>query len=84
MALYRTFCAPTTSALLDRTREFQDRAQRRYDDTSLLMVEIVEWGYDSDRGKELLPRINRFHRTYDIANDDFLYVLSTFHLEPVR
>ena len=84
MALYRTFCAPTTSALLDRTREFQDRAQRRYDDTSLLMVEIVEWGYDSDRGKELLARINRFHRTYDIANDDFLYVLSTFHLEPVR
>jgi uncharacterized protein (DUF2236 family) len=84
MALYRTFCAPTTSALLDQTREFHERPQRRYDDTALLMGEIVEWGYDSDRGKESLRRINRFHRTYDIANEDFLYVLSTFHLEPVR
>ena len=84
MALYRTFCAPTTSALLDTTREFHDRPQRRYDDTALLMGEIVEWGYDSERGKESLRRINRFHRTYDIANEDFLYVLSTFHLEPIR
>ena len=28
--------------------------------------------------------MNRFHRHYDIANEDFLYVLSTFHLEPIR
>jgi len=84
MALYRTFCAPTTSALLDRTREFHDRPQRRYDDTSLLMAEIMEWGYDSDRGREAIRRMNRFHGQYEIANEDFLYVLSTFHLEPIR
>jgi len=84
MALYRTFCAPTTSALLDRTREFHDRPQRRYDDTSLLMAEIIEWGYDSERGRESLRRINRFHRQFHIANEDFLYVLSTLHLEPIR
>jgi hypothetical protein len=84
MALYRTFCAPTTSAILNRTREFQDRPQRRYDDTSLLMAEIMEWGYDSDRGREAIRRMNRFHGRYEIANEDFLYVLSTFHLEPIR
>jgi hypothetical protein len=84
MALYRTFCVPSTSALLDKTREFHDRPQRRYDDTSLIMAEIMEWGYDSERGKEALRRMNRFHRHYEIANDDFLYVLSTFHLEPIR
>lgn len=39
MALYRTFCVPTTSALLDKTREFHDRPQRRYDDTALIMAE---------------------------------------------
>ncbi len=84
MALYRTFCAPTTSELLAKTGEFHERPQRRYDDTAILMAEIIEWGYDSGRGKESLRRINRFHRMYDIANVDFLYVLSTFHLEPIR
>jgi hypothetical protein len=84
MALYRTFCVPSVSRLLDRTREFHDRPQRRYDDTALLMAEIMEWGYDSERGKEALRRTNRFHRHYEIPNEDFLYVLTTFHLEPIR
>lgn len=84
MALYRTFCVPTTSALLDQTGEFHARPQRRYDDTSLIMAEIMEWGYDSERGREAMRRMNRFHGKYKIANDDFLYVLSTFHLEPIR
>jgi hypothetical protein len=84
MALYRTFCVPTTSRILVQSGEFEQRPQRRYDDTALLMAEIMEWGYDSDRGRESLRRINRFHRHYDISNEDFLYVLSTFHLEPIR
>lgn len=84
MALYRTFCVPTTSAVLVGSGEFEQRPQRRYDDTSLLMAEIMEWGYDSDRGREALARVNRFHGHYKIANEDFLYVLSTFHLEPIR
>ena len=84
MALYRTFCVPTTSRVLVQSGEFESRPQRRYDDTSLLMAEIMEWGYDSDRGRAALRRMNRFHHHYDIANEDFLYVLSTFHLEPIR
>jgi hypothetical protein len=84
MALYRTFAAPTTSAMLVHSGEFEKRPQRRYDDTSLIMAEIMEWGYDSERGREALRRMNRFHHHYDIANEDFLYVLSTFHLEPIR
>jgi hypothetical protein len=84
MALYRTFCVPETSRVLVQSGEFESRPQRRYDDTSLLMAEIMEWGYESERGLEALRRINRFHRVYDIANENFLYVLSTFHLEPTR
>lgn len=84
MALYRTFCVPSTSAVLLASGEFEKRPQRRYDDTSLLMAEIMEWGYDSDRGRQALNRINRFHSHYKISNEDFLYVLSTFHLEPIR
>ena len=84
IALYRTYCVPTISALLDRTGEFYANTQRRYDDTSILVAEMCEWGYESGRGKEALERMNWAHSHFKIANDDFLYVLSTFIYEPVR
>ncbi len=37
-ALYRTYCVPSISALLDRTGEFHKRTQRRYDDTSIIVA----------------------------------------------
>lgn len=84
VALYRTYCVPSISALLDRTGEFQNNTQRRYDDTSILVAEMCEWGYESGRGKEALERMNWAHSHYQIANADFLYVLSTFIFEPIR
>jgi hypothetical protein len=84
IALYRTYCVPSISALLDRTGEFRERTQQRYDDTSLLVAEMCKWGYESGRGKEALERMNWAHSHFNIANDDFLYVLSTFIYEPVR
>src|SRR5215471_3256072 len=83
-ALFRTFCVPSISALLDRTGEFHHRAQRRYDDTDIIVSELIEWGYDSERGKRALRRMNELHGRFAIANDDFLYVLSTFVYEPIR
>lgn len=84
IALYRTYCVPSISTLLDRTGEFHQDGQRRYDDTSILVAEMCEWGYEEGRGKEALERMNWAHAHYKIANDDFLYVLSTFIYEPVR
>lgn len=83
-ALFRTFCVPSISALLDRTGEFQHRAQKRYDDTDIIISELVEWGYESDRGRRALRRMNQQHGRFAIGNEDFLYVLSTFVYEPVR
>lgn len=83
-ALFRTFCIPRISALLDRTGEFRDRAQKRYDDTDIIVSELMEWGYDSERGKRALRRLNQIHGRFAIANEDFLYVLSTFIYEPIR
>ena len=84
IALYRTYCVPTISALLDRTGEFRERTQQRYDDTSLLIAEMCKWGYESGRGKEALERMNWAHGHFKISNDDFLYVLSTFVYQPVH
>ncbi|GGU55041.1 oxygenase MpaB family protein [Lentzea flava] len=83
LALFRTYCVPTISGLLERTGEFERRPQKRYDDTAVLMAELVEHGYDSPRGREALRVVNRQHGRYDISNDDMLYVLSTFIYDPI-
>lgn len=83
-ALFRTYCVPSISGLLVATREFELRPQRRYDDTALLIAEMMEHGYDSPRGKAALRSVNRVHGHYRISNEDMLYVLSTFVFEPVR
>jgi hypothetical protein len=82
-ALFRTYCVPSISALLDATGEFAVRPQQRYDDTALLMAEIAEHGYDSPRGRAALRVVNRAHGRYAIGNDDMLYVLATFVYDPI-
>ena len=84
LALYRTYCVPSISGLLDRTGEFYRHTQRRYDDTALLIAEMCEWGFEHGRGAESLARINWAHGHFKISNDDFLYVLSTFIFDPIR
>ena len=84
MALLRTFCVPSIARILDRTGEFQHRAQRRYDDTALLIALLCEHGYDHGPGARALARINAIHAPFPIVNDDFRYVLSTFVIEPIR
>lgn len=84
LALFRTFAVPSVAALLDSTGEFAQRAQKRYDDTDLILSTIVEHGYDSPEGRRAIRRMNRIHGRFRITNDDFLYVLSSFVYEPIR
>jgi mpaB/rubber oxygenase-like protein len=84
LALFRTFAVPSVAALLDSTGEFGRAAQKRYDDTDLILSTIVEAGYDSDEGKRAIRLMNRIHGRFEISNEDFLYVLSSFVFEPIR
>ncbi|MDZ4670605.1 MAG: oxygenase MpaB family protein [Phototrophicales bacterium] len=83
-ALFRTYAVPSISELLAKTAQFEHHGQRRYDDTALIIAEIVEYGYDSERGRVAIKQMNRLHGRFDISNEDFLYVLSTFIYEPIR
>ncbi|EAR20738.1 oxygenase MpaB family protein [Nitrococcus mobilis] len=83
-ALFRTYAVPSISGLLDRTGEFTRRPRKRYDDTELILAEILENGFDTPRGQAALKRLNGMHGRFRIANGDFLYVLSTFVFEPPR
>lgn len=82
-ALFRTYAVPSISGLLAHTGQFAAHGQRRYDDTSLLIAEFVEHGYDSPRGHAAIQQMNRLHGRWRIANADFLYVLSTFVFTPI-
>ncbi|WP_329341873.1 DUF2236 domain-containing protein [Streptomyces sp. NBC_00663] len=84
LALYRTYAVPSIGRLLAETAELTDRAQKRYDDTSLLLDAVVEHGFGSEEGRTAIRRINQMHRSYDITNDDMRYVLCTFVVMPRR
>lgn len=82
-ALFRTYAVPSISRLLSQTGEFRNRPRKRYDDTELILSEIMENGYDSDRAKRAFARMNAMHNRFNISNEDFLYVLSTFVFMPM-
>ncbi|MFH9012208.1 oxygenase MpaB family protein [Streptomyces sp. NPDC017943] len=84
LALYRTYAVPSIGRLLARTAELTERAQKRYDDTALLLDTVVEHGFGSDQGRTAIRRINGMHRSYDISDDDMRYVLCTFVVMPKR
>jgi hypothetical protein len=84
LAFFRTFAVPSIAELLDSTGEFTLRSRKRYDDTDLLISTFAEHGYSTRAGRAAIRRINQIHGRFAIANEDFVYVLSTFVVEPFR
>ena len=75
LALFHTFGSRSVSRLLDGTGEFAQRGQQRYDDTSMLIAQFMEAGWEQDLGRRAIERMNAIHARYRIRNDDFLFVL---------
>ncbi|QGK70497.1 DUF2236 domain-containing protein [Allosaccharopolyspora coralli] len=84
LALFRTYAVPAIGRLLDATGEFTRCPQKRYDDTVLVLYEILQSEVDSERRRDALDQLNRIHGRYRISNDDFVYTLATFVVVPVR
>lgn len=77
-ALYKTYATPSVVNVLHRTKELENHTQKRYDDTDILLSEIIENGLKEGRGKQALEQMNKIHAAFKISNDDYIYVLSTF------
>ncbi len=84
LALLKTFCVPSISGLLSRSGEFEQRPRKRYDDTGLMVAELLRHGPTSPAGAAVIARMNRIHGAFAISDRDYLYVLSTFVCEPIR
>lgn len=84
LGFFKTFAIPSIAKILDKTKQFENFGQKRYDDTAILLGEFLENGTESESGRAAIRRLNQIHKKYPISNEDFLYTLSTFIYEPVR
>ena len=67
LALFRSFASPRIGGLLHATGEFEARPQKRYDDTDLIVSEIIENGFESERGQRAIARMNAIHSRFGWA-----------------
>lgn len=89
-ALFRTYGIPSISKLLVATSQFSElsTASKRYVDTEVLIREFTCHKPSDPRSLEAIARMNYIHSFYQkngsIRDDDMLYTLSLFALEPIR
>ena len=82
--LFKTYGIPSIARILVSTQELVKNGPKRYDDTDLLVREMTERAPDSTRANLAIRRMNKMHSMYPIRNDDYLYVLAVFIVEPMR
>ncbi|QRV97467.1 hypothetical protein RhiJN_25486 [Ceratobasidium sp. AG-Ba] len=96
-ALFKTYGIESISKLLLATGQLSKEANagRRFGDTALLIATWInvpitgpgsgrttKLDYEDPRGAIAVARTNWLHSKYKISNDDYLYTLSLFILEP--
>ncbi|MGO4586809.1 oxygenase MpaB family protein [Arthrobacter sp. 2RAF6] len=84
LAYYRNFAIPSIAATLHANAEIQQRPMKRSYDTAIVIYELIACGLDSDRGRTMVELLNRVHRNVPGSKDDFLYVLLTLLVVPMR
>ncbi|MEV6558152.1 oxygenase MpaB family protein [Nocardia sp. NPDC051756] len=73
------FVIPAIAHMLAATGEFAHHSMKRYDDTMLFPFEAHRFGLESPHGRDTMRALNKIHSNYEIANDDYLHIL-TSHL----
>ncbi|KAL8645248.1 MAG: hypothetical protein Q9210_006818, partial [Variospora velana] len=93
-ALFKAYGIPSISSLLVYTNQFVGpplASSKRYADTGALLLEAVLNEPGSERSVEAITRINYLHDRWrrktkgrGIRDEDMLYTLSLFALEPMK
>jgi len=84
LSYYRNFAVPSIAAILSENGEIPHRPMKRSFDTAIVIYELISNGFDSDRGRGMVSLLNRVHRNVPGTRDDFLYVLITLLVVPIR
>jgi len=81
--LFKTYGVPSIASTLNSTGELTDKANKRYDDTDIIIREFMEHPPSSARARAAVEQMNFIHEQFKISNRDYLYVLSVFIVEPI-
>ncbi len=84
LSYYRNFAIPSIATTLYRNGEIQERPMKRSYDTAIVIYELIASGLDSDRGLHMIALLNRAHRNVPGSQEDYLYVLLTLLVVPIR
>lgn len=84
LAYYRSFGVPHISDVLVGSGEVTGRPKKRASDTGIVIYEIIANGIDSERGERMIELLRRVHRNVPGTGDDFLYILISLLVLPVR
>ncbi|MFB9163677.1 oxygenase MpaB family protein [Arthrobacter psychrochitiniphilus] len=84
LAYYRNFAVPSIAATLQLNGEIIERPMKRSYDTAIVTYELITSGLESDRGRHMIRLLNHAHRHVPGSQDDFLYVLLTLLVVPIR
>lgn len=83
MVFVRFFAGTRMAGLVHGRGYAQAHPQRRYDDTSIMLFEMIKHGYDSAQGRACIERMNYIHGHFPISNEDFAYITASLILEPI-
>jgi len=84
LVFLKDLAAPRIAGLIYTNGYIQRFPQKRYDDTSIFMMEFVKHGFTSPRGSAMIERLNRIHAPFRIRQEDYLYVLVGLMFEPIE
>ncbi|HEX9228185.1 MAG TPA: oxygenase MpaB family protein [Arthrobacter sp.] len=84
VSYYRNFAIPSIARTLAGRTEMRERPMKRSYDTGIVIHEIIANGFDSDRGEAMTALLRRVHQGVPGTGEDFLYVLMTLLVLPLR
>lgn len=84
VAYYRNFAIPSTARTLAATGEMRSRPMKRSYDTGIVIHEIIANGFEHERSHAMIELLRRVHKGVPGSGEDFLYVLMTLLVLPLR
>jgi hypothetical protein len=84
VSYYRNFAIPSIARTLAGRGEMAARPLKRSYDTGIVIHEIIANGFDSERGAAMVELLRRVHKGVRGTSEDFLYVLMTLLVLPLR
>ncbi|WP_181065346.1 oxygenase MpaB family protein [Rathayibacter rathayi] len=84
LSYYRNFAVPSIAQTLANAGGIATDPMKRSVDMALILFELIEASLEGPRADHLIGLLTRVHRNVTGGNDDYLYVLLSLLVVPIR